>query len=301
MRRRRRGARRARGRRPRRRRNGDADERPRAQPTVGLDAGDARSRRARRTSHRSRRARSARVDDDLGQQRVVVRADLGAGAHPGVDTGALRQLHLGQRGRRSGGSRGRDPRRRPAPRCRGPSRRVHVAAHRASASPPRGGPSTRPGRRRVTASVTACSTWSRVFTSRNASSPASASNRNSTVPAERYADRREQAARRVEQRRRAARRRGRSRRLLHHLLVAALQRAVALAERRRRRRRRRRTPAPRRGGPARQPLEEHAAARSVCSLWRMTALDHRRQLAASSGTTLMPMPPPPAVLFTITG
>ncbi len=89
-------------------------------------------------------------------------------------------------------------------------------------------------------------------------------------------------------------------RLLQDLLVAALQRAVALAERH--------DPAPpvaedlhldvaRVGDEA---LEEDARVAETACAVRSTAAN-RSRTSASSAQSCMPMPPPPALLFSITG
>ena len=102
----------------------------------------------------------------------------------------------------------------------------------------------------VIASVTGCSTCSRVFISmnqkRSGRSPSEPSTMNSTVPAPAVADRLGRAHRRLPHRGAHLGRHARRRRLLDHLLVATLQRAVAL-EQMHARGCRRRTPASRCG------------------------------------------------------
>ena len=129
---------------------------------------------ARRRAGPAPAARSRAADDQLGDHRVVVRRDRVALAHAAVDPhlriGAARELdRRRQRGRpRAGrspaGSRRRGSRRRCGPRSRGRRSRARPAsAAAASPAATRSCHSTRS--RPVIASVTGCSTWSRVFIS----------------------------------------------------------------------------------------------------------------------------------------
>ena len=174
-------------------------------------------------------------DDELGDQRVVVGRDPVARLDGRVDPDArpARDDPAGDRaGRRSEGSR-RDPRPRSGPRSRGARGSAASSAARSIAAD-RGRPAaiascSRTMSTPATSSVTPCSTWRRVLTSRNQKSRAS-SKRNSAVAAFRRPAAR--AARRPSScrwRRSSAVRPGR-RRLLDQLLVPALDRAVALAE-----------------------------------------------------------------------
>ena len=82
----------------------------------------------------------------------------------------------------------------------------------------------------LTSSVTPCSTWSRVLTSRNQTAP-SGSRRNSAVAAFVSPAAERDPDRQVVQRHARLARQARRRRLLDELLVPALDRAVALADR----------------------------------------------------------------------
>ncbi len=62
---------------------------------IGLDTGDAR-RRQRVAQLRQRRPAGLAGDDELGQHRVVVRTDLGAGRHRAFDANAVGECDLGQ-------------------------------------------------------------------------------------------------------------------------------------------------------------------------------------------------------------
>ena len=114
---------------------------------------------------RSPRCAVCAVHDDLGEQRVVVAADLGAGLDPAVDARRPLATAPGSAGRCWDESRAPGPRHR-----RAPGSRARVA---------RAGAAARPAARRrrrcsihstrsmpPTSSVTPCSTCSRVFTSR---------------------------------------------------------------------------------------------------------------------------------------
>ncbi len=153
----------------------------------------------------------------------------------------------------------------------------------------------------MTASVTPCSTCSRVLTSRNANSPESASSTNSTVPAERYWTGSSSAPRRVEQRARAPRRRDAARASPRSPSDAV----AAWSSRVRRARRPCPSPSPNactsmwRASPTNRSRNT-AAMPNACSLWRI-ARSTTAGRSAVVGTTSMPIPPPPATLFTSNG
>ena len=213
-------------------------------PVRGRPAGGRASAGTAGSSRRPGRAvsSSAAVSRSRASSRVrpqaMILASIGSkrpptsvpGLDPGIDPDPVagRPAEPPRRDRSPAGTRPRRPRRRggPRPRARRWSRR---ACSKPSGSPAaiRSWSATRS--RPVTSSVTGCSTWRRVFISRNAGSPRS-STRNSQVPALDVADRARQRQGRLAEPRAEGVIDGRRRRLLEHLLVAALDRAVALAE-----------------------------------------------------------------------
>ena len=154
----------------------------------------------------------------------------------------------------------------------------------------------------VTISVTGCSTWSRVFTSRNAYSPVVGVDDELDGAGRPVADRGGRARpRTAASAARVAAGEVRRRRLLDHLLVAALQRAVALAERDD-------LAAPVAedlhldvAGRDDEPLEEAHVVAEVAAPRAGSRARTRRRARPASSQRRMPMPPPPERLFNITG
>ncbi len=199
--------------------------------------------RARARTPASVRAASdpgRRVDDHLGQHRVVERRHLAAGLVPGVDAqprsrGDLeRRQHAGLRGIVGGRVLGVQP---------------HLDRVALRLADVEGAGATFGARELqrdevdwpVTCSVTGCSTWSRVFISRNEERPAVVVEQELHGAGSDVSDRCVPARRRTRARPRVPPGEVRGGRLLDHLLVTALERAVALAEHLDRRRARRPT------------------------------------------------------------
>ena len=117
-------------------------------------------------SRSSAASRVARMRDQLGDHRIVVRRDLAARLDAGVNADTGRAIAAPRSCRSTAESRCRDPRHKAAPRRRG--RRgapAPVSSGKLSPAATRNCHSTRS--RPVTASVTGCSTCSRVFISMN--------------------------------------------------------------------------------------------------------------------------------------
>ena len=121
----------------------------------------------RRAHARQRRGAIGAVDDQLGDHRVVERRDRVALLDAGVDAHAValrRRREVDAACRSTAGSRGRDPRRRCAPRSRG--RRSPARSCVSGSGSPAATRSCHSTRSRpVIISVTGCSTCSRVFIS----------------------------------------------------------------------------------------------------------------------------------------
>ena len=125
--------------------------------------------------------------DDLGEHRVEPAADLACPARSRHRPGCPRRPASAapRSGRSPAGSPPRRPRRTAGPRRHGRARPVRRPVRLAAARRPRSASWSATRSRPVTSSVTGCSTWSRVFISRNVKAPRS-STRNSQVPALTY-------------------------------------------------------------------------------------------------------------------
>ena len=133
-----------------------------------------------------RRLAGRRMRDHLGDHRIVVRRDRAALLDAGIDTHAVGEIAAPAACRSTAETRAPDPRHRCAPRRRGPaSGTASCVSGSFSPAAIRNCHSTRSSP--VIASVTGCSTCSRVFISMNQTpsgrSPFEPSAMNSTVPA----------------------------------------------------------------------------------------------------------------------
>ena len=139
-------------------------EDPREELAVGDEAGHPGLARARARSSCARLAARRRVRDDLAEHRVVVDADLAAGDDADVGAHASTARRRRAACRSSAGSRARGPRRTAGPRS--PSRAAAARVGSRARSPRAIRICSRTRSRPVVSSVTGCSTWRRVLTSR---------------------------------------------------------------------------------------------------------------------------------------
>ena len=263
-----------------------------------------RARLGERARAAARRASSrvVAVHDDLREHRIVERRDLRAALDPRLDARVRREAHFGQAARARLEVARPDPRRRRAPGSSGRARTGERCSSSRRLARAQGAPSTRRGR---------CRSLPR---SRRARPAGACSPRGSrTSPRSRVVDELDRAGRAIAHRASEPHRRvaelARARSSAESgagvssmtFWLRRCSRAVALAERddlaravaedlhldvaR----------AARRTSRGRRPLAEVALRQPL------HGLERARELAASLRQTRMPMPPPPAVLFSITG